>query len=65
MFSKRRGRHHTTGKYLNRLSRGVPKRTEHRNQPIFLKEFGKVAHLLADIGNRNISGHVNFILRIF
>ena len=35
------------------MLRGVPKRTEHGNRPIFSTEFGKIVHILADFGNRN------------
>ena len=41
---------------------GVPKRTKHGSQPIFSTELGKVVHIFADFGNRNIGGHGNFIL---
>ena len=39
--------------------RGVPKRTEHRNYPIFSTAFRKIAHILADFGNINTGGHGN------
>lgn len=37
--------------------KGAPKRKEHGNRLIFSMEFGKMAHILAGIGNRNTSGH--------
>ena len=36
--------------------KGVSKRTEHGNQPIFLTEFGKMVHIFAEFGNRNTGG---------
>ena len=47
--------------YKNR----IPKRTEHENRPIFSTKFGKIAHVLADLGNRNTGGHGNFYFDIY
>ena len=44
--------------------KGVPKRTEHRNWPIFSTAFRKIVHILADFGKRNTGGHANSFCQI-
>ena len=42
--------------------RGVPKRMEHENRPVFSTEFEQIVHMLAYIGNRNTGGHRNLLV---
>ena len=45
---------------LSKGERGVHKRTEHGNLPIFSTEYGNIAHIVTDFENRNTGRHGNF-----